>query len=94
MPLAHYLQLEMRKLEDRVDSIHREMMYQREREETHRNTNESTNTRVVWYSLATIFAVLAVSLAQVWNMYSYLRERGLLEGSSKRQKNQPSWMGH
>ncbi len=88
-------QLEMRKLEDRIDAIHREMMYQREREETHRDTNESTNSRVVWYSLMTILAVLGVSLAQAWSMRSYLLDRGILEGSSKRSKassSQASWM--
>ena len=72
------MQLELRKLEDRVDAIHKEMMYQREREETHRNTNESTNTRVVWFSLMTIGVVFAVSLFQAVHFYTYLKKKRVL----------------
>ena len=64
-----FAQIEMRMLEDRVDAIHREAMYQREREEAHRSTNESTNTRVVWYSVGTIVAVLVVSVLQMADLY-------------------------
>jgi len=72
------LQLELRKLEDRIDGIHREMMYQREREEAHRDTNESTNSRVVWYSLATIVVVVTVSVAQAVHLYTFLKKRRIL----------------
>lgn len=73
------LQLELRKIEDRVESVHREMIYQREREETHRNTNESTNARVVWYSVMTIIAVATVSVAQALYMHRFLDSKRLLQ---------------
>ncbi len=72
------MQLELRKLEDRVDAIHKEMMYQREREETHRNTNESTNSRVVWFSLMTIGVVFAVSVFQAVHLYTFLKKKRVL----------------
>lgn len=74
----HWLQLELRKLEDRVDAIHKEMMYQREREETHRDTNESTNSRVVWFSLMTIGVVFTVSVFQAVHLYSFLKKKRVL----------------
>ncbi len=65
----------MRKLEDRIDGVHREMLYQREREEAHRNTSESTNARVLWYSIATISVVVTVSLMQGAYLYRFLKAK-------------------
>ncbi|OQR90034.1 hypothetical protein THRCLA_09458 [Thraustotheca clavata] len=56
---------ELRKMEDTVDEIHREMLYMREREAAMRNTNESTNSRVLWFSSFSIFVLLAMGLWQV-----------------------------
>eukprot|EP01048_Picozoa_sp_COSAG05_P003855 COSAG05_NODE_188_length_14697_cov_11.861145_19_plen_334_part_00 len=44
------LELELKKLEDEVSQIMEEMVYMRTREEAMRNTNESTNARVLWFS--------------------------------------------
>lgn len=38
---------------------HCRVLAQREREEAHRNTNESTNARLMWFSLASIAVVLS-----------------------------------
>jgi hypothetical protein len=65
----------MRKLEDRIDGVHREMLYQREREEAHRNTSESTNARVLWYSVATIAVVVTVSVLQGAYLYRFLKNK-------------------
>ena len=65
----------MRKLEDRIDGVHREMLYQREREEEHRNTSESTNARVLWFSVATIAVVVAVSALQGAYLYRFLKQK-------------------
>jgi hypothetical protein len=73
------LELELRKLEDRVDNIHNEMMYQREREEQHRNTNESTNSRVVGYSFLTMGIVFTVSVTQAVYLYSYLKKKKIVQ---------------
>ena len=63
------LELEMRKLEDRLAAVRREMQRQREREESHRDLSEVTNQRVMTFSAITIAIVIAFAVAQV----SYLR---------------------
>ncbi len=72
------LQLELRKLEDRVEGVHREMLYQREREESHRNTNESTNARVMWFSVLSIVIVLTISAGQIWFLYTFFKRKKFL----------------
>lgn len=66
-------------LEDRIDELHSGMLYARDREEVHRNTNESTNSRVVGYSVLTIAVVVAVSVAQAVYMYTYLKKKRVLQ---------------
>ncbi|RLN59797.1 hypothetical protein BBJ29_003920 [Phytophthora kernoviae] len=55
---------ELRKMEDTVDEIHREMLYMREREAMMRNTNESTNSRVLWFSFFSIVVLLGMGVWQ------------------------------
>jgi hypothetical protein len=67
------LELEMRKLEDRLAAVRREMQRQREREESHRDLSEVTNQRVMTFSALTILIVIAFSLAQVTYLKSYFK---------------------
>lgn len=69
------LELALRKLEDRVENVHKELMFQRDREERHRDTNESTNSRVQWFSMLTITIVLSIAVMQVWYLYSFFKKR-------------------
>lgn len=66
-------QLELRKLEDRLSAVQREMQYQREREESHRDLSEVTNGRVVLFSWLTIVIVVVQGMLQVWYLYAYFR---------------------
>lgn len=59
------LEVELRRIEDSVAEIYDEMRYQREREEAMRNTNESTNSRVLWYSIFTIVVLLSLGVMQL-----------------------------
>jgi len=68
----------LRKLEDRIEGIFRELQYQREREEEHRNTNESTNSRVQWFSLLTILIVLATAGAQVSYLFNFFKRKKMM----------------
>jgi len=52
-----------------VQSAVNEQSYLKMREAVHRNTNESTNGRVIWWSLFEVLVLLAMSL---WQIY-YLR---------------------
>lgn len=59
------LQLRVRQLLDQVQQIQKEQNYQRYREERFRFTSESTNSRVLWWSIAQT-AVLVI--AGMWQM--------------------------
>ncbi|ETW07128.1 hypothetical protein H310_01760 [Aphanomyces invadans] len=69
---------ELRKLEDTVDEIHREMLYMREREAAMRDTNESTNARVLWFSSFSIFVLLAMGLWQVIYLKKFFKSKKLI----------------
>ena len=53
------LEVEIRKLNDKLRDIMKEVEYQRKREEAFRNTSESTNSRVQWWSIAQVRGTLA-----------------------------------
>merc|ERR1712224_394351 len=59
------MQVELRRLEDLVKEIHAEQLYMRQREEELRDTNESTNSRVKWFSIGTIFILSSLGLYQI-----------------------------
>lgn len=69
------LELELRQLEDRIEAIHSAMMQTRASEEQHRNTNENTNARVQWFSIATIVIVVLIAVVQVWHLHSFFRSK-------------------
>lgn len=52
------LEVEIRKLNDKLRDIMKEVEYQRRREEEFRSTSESTNSRVQWWSIAQVCALL------------------------------------
>jgi p24 family protein beta-1 len=60
----------VRRLSDSLDSIQRDQKYLLVRETRHRDTAESTNSRIVWYSLMESVILLSISLGQVF----YLRK--------------------
>mmetsp|Transcript_10222 Transcript_10222/g.17177 ORF Transcript_10222/g.17177 Transcript_10222/m.17177 type:complete len:213 (-) Transcript_10222:87-725(-) len=63
------VEVSIRKLNDRVRLIRAEQDYQRRREHTFRDTSETTNARVLWWSVAQV-SILVVTAA--WQM-RYLR---------------------
>eukprot|EP00163_Fabomonas_tropica_P020935 TRINITY_DN3686_c0_g1_i3.p1 TRINITY_DN3686_c0_g1~~TRINITY_DN3686_c0_g1_i3.p1 ORF type:complete len:221 (+),score=67.96 TRINITY_DN3686_c0_g1_i3:265-927(+) len=64
------IEIQMRKLEDLLKEAGDEMLYLRQREERMRDTNESTNSRVVWWS---VFSVVILASMTVWQVY-YLKK--------------------
>ncbi|KAL7935289.1 emp24/gp25L/p24 family/GOLD domain-containing protein [Trichoderma chlorosporum] len=60
------LESEVRRLSDLLVQIKDEQQYIVIRERTHRNTAESTNSRVKWWNLFVIGIVIGESLFQVW----------------------------
>ncbi|DAZ94798.1 TPA: hypothetical protein N0F65_002411 [Lagenidium giganteum] len=69
---------ELRKMEDTVDEIHREMLYMREREAAMRSTNESTNSRVLWFSFLSIVVLLAMGVWQVFYLKKFFKSKKLI----------------
>lgn len=58
--------LAVRKLSDLLQAVKDEQSYIVLRERTHRNTAESTNSRVKWWNLFVIGVVIGESVFQVW----------------------------
>lgn len=72
------IELELRKMEDTVSTIHAEMLYMRAREEAMRNTNESTNARVVWYSVLGLITSIVLGVFQVYYLKRYFHSKKLI----------------
>ncbi|CAM0139976.1 emp24p/erv25p-related protein [Umbelopsis sp. WA50703] len=62
------LESRVRELNQRVQDIRREQSYQREREAEFRDQSESTNSRVVWW---TIMQIIILGAVCVWQMRHY-----------------------
>ncbi|GLJ51027.1 hypothetical protein SUGI_1086510 [Cryptomeria japonica] len=72
------MELELRKLEEHVSSIHEEMLYLRQREEEMQNLNISTNSRIAWFSIMSFFVCLSVAAWQLWHLKSFFERKKLL----------------
>eukprot|EP01018_Ginkgo_biloba_P037853 Gb_08114 [translate_table: standard] len=72
------MELELRKLEDYVTSIYDEMMYLRGREDEMQRLNESTNSKMAWFSIMSFFVCLSVSGWQLWHLKSFFERKKLL----------------
>ncbi|EAQ93409.1 conserved hypothetical protein [Chaetomium globosum CBS 148.51] len=60
------LEVEVRKLTELLELVKDEQSYIVVRERTHRNTAESTNSRVKWWNVFVIAVVIGESVFQVW----------------------------
>ncbi|KAJ7541469.1 hypothetical protein O6H91_10G061200 [Diphasiastrum complanatum] len=68
------MELELRRLQDSVDYIRREML----RESEMRNINEITNARVAWFSIGSLFICLTVAGWQLWHLKSFFERKKLV----------------
>ncbi|XP_015511055.1 transmembrane emp24 domain-containing protein eca [Neodiprion pinetum] len=72
------LQLRLRQLLSQVDQITKEQNYQRYREERFRQTSESTNQRVLWWSLAQTAILLAMGAWQMKHLKGFFEAKKLV----------------
>lgn len=72
------MQLRMRKLLEHVEQINKEQDYQRLREERFRYTSESTNARVLWWSLGQVIIVLVIGFLQMRHLKSFFEAKKLV----------------
>jgi hypothetical protein len=72
------LQLRVRQLLDQVEQITKEQNYQRYREERFRQTSESTNSRVLWWSLAQTVILLSMGFWQMKHLKGFFEAKKLV----------------
>ncbi|XP_072976900.1 transmembrane emp24 domain-containing protein p24delta9-like [Typha angustifolia] len=72
------MELELKKLEDTVKSIHDEMFYLREREEEMQDMNRTTNSRMAWLSFLSLAVCLSVAGMQLWHLKTFFERKKLL----------------
>merc|ERR1712025_1201104 len=72
------LQLRVRQLLDQVEQITKEQNYQRYREERFRQTSESTNSRVLWWSLGQTCILLVMGAWQMRHLKTFFEAKKLV----------------
>lgn len=72
------LQLRVRQLLDQVDQIAKEQNYQRYREERFRQTSDSTNQRVLWWSISQIGILVGMGFWQMRHLKSFFEAKKLV----------------
>ncbi|ERM94566.1 transmembrane emp24 domain-containing protein p24delta7 [Amborella trichopoda] len=72
------MELELKKLEDTIKSIHEEMYFLREREEEMHMLNITTNSRMAWLSFLSLVICLSVAGLQLWHLKTFFERKKLL----------------
>ncbi|KAH6697576.1 endoplasmic reticulum vesicle protein [Plectosphaerella plurivora] len=72
------VEAEVRRIEELVGEINREMDYLKAREHKLRDTNESTNNRVKWFGVITTMVLLGLWVWQIMYLRAYFRSKHLI----------------
>ncbi|CRK26635.1 hypothetical protein BN1708_018255, partial [Verticillium longisporum] len=72
------VEAELRRIEELISEVNREMDYLKARELKLRDTNESTNTRVKWFGVGTTFVLVALWAWQIMYLRAYFRSKHLI----------------
>jgi len=73
------LEVELRRLEDTVTAIHNDLMYMLEREDIMRKTNDSTASRVLWFSFFSMFVLVSLAFSQILYLKRYFQSKKLID---------------
>jgi hypothetical protein len=73
------MELELRRLEDLAESIVNDFAYMRAREEEMRDTNESTNTRVLYFSIFSMSCLIVLAFWQICYLRQFFKAKKLIE---------------
>ncbi|XP_045527613.1 transmembrane emp24 domain-containing protein bai isoform X1 [Pieris brassicae] len=73
------MELELKRLEDLSEAIVQDFTLMRKREEEMRDTNESTNNRVLFFSLFSMVCLLGLATWQVLYLRRYFKAKKLIE---------------
>uniref|UniRef100_V9KCZ6 Transmembrane emp24 domain-containing protein 9-like protein n=2 Tax=Callorhinchus milii TaxID=7868 RepID=V9KCZ6_CALMI len=72
------LQLRVRQLIEQAEQIQKEQNYQRYREERFRGTSESTNQRVLWWSIVQTLILILTGIWQMRHLKSFFEAKKLV----------------
>ncbi|XP_057604012.1 transmembrane emp24 domain-containing protein 9-like [Hippopotamus amphibius kiboko] len=72
------LHLRIQQLVEQVQKIQKEQEYQRWREERFRQTSESTNQRVLWWSILQTFILVVTGIWQMQHLKSFFKAKKLV----------------
>ncbi|XP_017769229.1 PREDICTED: transmembrane emp24 domain-containing protein bai [Nicrophorus vespilloides] len=73
------IEVELRRLEDLSSDIVNDFAMMRKREEEMRDTNESTNSRVLYFSIFSMLCLLGLATWQVLYLRRYFKAKKLIE---------------
>jgi len=73
------LEVQLKKLEDLSESIVNDFAYMRAREEEMRDTNESTHSRVLYFSVFSMCCLLGLATWQILYLRRYFKSKKLIE---------------
>ncbi|XP_071833319.1 transmembrane emp24 domain-containing protein 10-like isoform X2 [Apostichopus japonicus] len=73
------MEIELRRLEDLSEAIVNDFAYMKKREEEMRDTNESTNSRVLYFSIFSMCCLLCLATWQVFYLRRYFKSKKLIE---------------
>merc|ERR1712154_26398 len=72
------IEVELRRLNDKIRAIRNEQQYQKQREEDFRDTSESTNSKVVWLSIVQTIILLGCGAFQIWHLRQFFTSKKLV----------------
>ncbi|XP_011310091.1 transmembrane emp24 domain-containing protein bai isoform X2 [Fopius arisanus] len=73
------IEVELKRLEDLSETIVQDFARMRQNEEQMRDTNETTNTRVLYFSIFSMCCLLGLATWQVFYLRSFFRAKKLIE---------------
>ncbi|ABN64597.1 predicted protein [Scheffersomyces stipitis CBS 6054] len=72
------IELELRKVQEMTEEIATELQYLKRREERMRDTNESTNSRVKWFSILVIVSLVGLGGWQIQYLRHYFKVKHII----------------
>ena len=69
---------ELKRMEELTKEIHEEMLVMKQREMQMRDMNESTNSRVAWFSVTSLLVCVGLSIWQLYYLRSFFERKKLL----------------
>lgn len=73
------LEVELKRLEDLSEAIVQDFAYMRQREEEMRDTNESTNSRVLYFSVLSMCCLIGLATWQVLYLRRFFKAKKLID---------------